>query len=568
MPYTIALVIVGLVIGWLGKGLMPDDIELTGLLSAETILFILLPPLLFEGAAAMDIGKLKQNWRPISLLAIPGVMINTAIIGVICWKLVWPDEDNGLLYGLLIGSILAATDPVSVLALVKTLGAPKRLSVLIEGESLFNDGTAIVLFNILLLATLAVLSGQDIAVSALLTQGIGSFLFVVVVGAIAGLLCGLVANWLLSQTEDHLVEIAITLALAFGAFLLAELLHGSGVISVVIAGLLVGNHGVKQDMTASARIGMHHFWEVVVFLVNSVLFLLVGYELQAALSWDAEMWELAAIGISAALIARLVVFPLTTLSNIGASNPISTRWQVTMWWGGLRGSIPIALLLLLSHMVVDAQSFEYGGESLSATFDAAIFEDMLVLAFSVVLFSLLVQGLTMKPLMDRLGVSGSPAEDELRYEVALAEVLGSRAALRRLSALSTQGMISAEDQESLSVPYRERVRDAESRILELTEKSIVRATRIESARRELILEKISALRDAERKGILSSSVVEHQMKGLDEALGQSEHSREELTETARQDGTAEATVTDEFDTLIPETTEAVMGQTISEMEEE
>ncbi|MEC9393603.1 MAG: hypothetical protein VYA45_02335, partial [Candidatus Thermoplasmatota archaeon] len=162
----------------------------------------------------------------------------------------------------------------------------------------------------------------------------------------------------------------------------------------------------------------------------------------------------------------------------------------------------------------------------------------------------------------------SPAEDELRYEVALAEVLGSRAALRRLSALSTQGMISAEDQESLSEPYRERVRDAESRILELTEKSIVRATRIESARRELILAKISALRDAERKGILSSSVVEHQMKGLDEALGQSEHSREELTETARQDGTAEATVTDEFDTLIPETTEAVMGQTISEMEEE
>jgi CPA1 family monovalent cation:H+ antiporter len=569
LPYTIALVIVGLTVGWLGESWMPKDVNLTGLLSAETILFILLPPLLFEGASAMHIDKLKQNWRPITMLAIPGVLLNTAIIGIICWQLVWPDTEHGLLFGLLIGSILAATDPVSVLALVKTLGAPKRLTTLIEGESLFNDGTAIVLFNILLITTLAVLAGADVSVMGIVTQGLGSFLFVVFVGAISGLLCGLFANWLLAQSDDHLVEVALTLALAFGAFLLAEMLSGSGVISVVVAGLLVGNHGVQHGMTPTARIGMHHFWEVLAFLVNSVLFLLVGYELQAVLGWNARVLELALIGIGAALIARVVVFPLTSLANIRNPNPISIRWQVALWWGGLRGSIPIALLLLLSHMTVDTQNFEYAGDSLSTTFDAAVYQDMLVLGFSVVLFSLIIQGLTMRPLLQRLGISGAPAEAEVRYEVALAEVIGSRAALRRLSALNTQGLISDEDKGTFSEPYRERVRDGEARIRDLSASSVVHASRVERARKELIIAQIQALRDAERSGVISSIVATQVLHGLDEALGESEHAREVIQEAGRHETPSESMVEeDDFEALIPESTENVIGHPVTESEEE
>ena len=568
LPYTIALVIVGLIVGWLGEFWMPEDIELTGILTAETIFFILLPPLLFEGASAMHIQKLKQNWRPITLLAIPGVLLNTAIIGFICWKLVWADVEHGMWYGLLVGSILAATDPVSVLALVKTLGAPKRLSVLIEGESLFNDGTAIVLFNIILMSTLAVLSGADVSLMSIFTAGLGEFLVVVFVGAIAGLLCGLLANWLLHQSEDHLVEIAITLALAFGAFLLAEILHGSGVISVVVAGLLVGNHGVKEGMTPTARIGMHHFWEVLAFLVNSVLFLLIGYELQSVFAWDAHVFHLSLVGIGAALVARLVVFPLTTIANIGNPNPVSGRWQVAMWWGGLRGSIPLALLLLISHVVNHPPEFEYMGETVIGG-PITVYNDMLIIAFSVVLFSLVVQGLTMRPMMHRLGISGAPAEAEVRYEVALAEVIGSRAALRRLSVLNTQGLISDDDQSTLAEPYRARVRESELKIQELSEASIVHATRVEHARKDLITAQIEALIDAERRGTISTLVASEVLHGLDKALGQSKFKQEEIQDASRTEEPVTPLADVEVsEALIPESTESIVGSSFDKSEEE
>jgi len=375
LPYTIALVLVGLVIGWLGELIVGDLPFGGGLMSADLILFVLLPPLLFEGAAGMHIDKLRRNWRPITLLAIPGVLLNTTIIGLICWRLLWWGDDFGFLYGLLLGSVLAATDPVSVLALVRNLGAPKRLAVLLEGESLFNDGTAIVMFNIILIAVLTKIAGGSTSASELLTGAVASFLMVVTIGLLVGMVLGGVANRLLQQSDDHLVEIALTVALAFGSFLFAEMLSGSGVIAVVVAGLLVGNHGVPQGMTPTARIGLHHFWEVVAFLINTF------------------------VGIGAALVARLVVFPLTALSNLSHQRPISTSWQVALYWGGLRGSIPIALLLLLSHIVHEGTALS-GFENL-VFLPESVFDAMLVVGFAVILWTLVVQGLTMRPLLHR-----------------------------------------------------------------------------------------------------------------------------------------------------------------------
>ncbi len=231
-----------------------------------------------------------------------------------------------------------------------------------------------------------------------------------------------------------------------------------------------------------------------------------------------------------------------------------------MWWGGLRGSIPFALLLLISHVVNHPPEFEYMGDTITAG-QITVFEDMLIIAFSVVLFSLVVQGLTMRPLMQRLGISGAPAEAEVRYELALAEVIGSRAALRRLSVLNTQGLISDGDHSTLSEPYRTRVREGESKIKGLAETSIVHSTRVEYARKDLISAQIQALIDAERSGTISSLVASEVLHGLDKALGQSTHKKEEIQDASRTEEPVEPLADVEVsEALIPESTETILAQ--------
>ena len=564
LPYTIALVLVGLVIGLLGDEL-PAAENFQGLLSAEVIFFLLLPPLLFEGASAMDLGKLSRNWKMITLLAIPGVVISTFSIGIITWQVIWPDVENGLLYGLLLGSILAATDPVSVLALFKTLGAPKRLSILVEGESLFNDGTAVVLFNILLLAVLATLVGQDMTAGELLISGFVRFLYIVTIGFLVGFVGGILSNWLLIRTKDHLVEISITVALAFGTFLLAELMHGSGVIAVVIGGLLVGNHGTKFGMTATARVGLRHFWEVVSFLINSVLFLLIGYEVQAAFEFDMRTLLLASTAIIAVTFARFIIYPLIFISNRKHHNPIPWNWRHTIFWSGLRGSIPIALLLLLANMVTDGTSFELSGTEYTTVLPEWLFNDMLVMAFSVVLWTLLIQGLTLKPLMTKLKVIGNLPENEVSYGIALAESIATRAALERLAELQEVGMVSNDDRELLQNILIDRLDVAETSVSELSHSSKIHSQRMESTRMELLMAQLSSINEASNSGLLQESVAEHAISALLENLHQSQEKQEEKgADIAERTTTGTSSEEDETG-ISPETFEQLAPPEVEEL---
>jgi CPA1 family monovalent cation:H+ antiporter len=324
-PYTVALVVVGLLIS------LQQPLQI--LLTPELILTLFVPPLVFEAAFHLNLTELRRNLVPVAVLAIPGVILTTFIVGGIASLGI----GISLPLALVFGSLIAATDPISVVALFRALGVPKRLSVLMEGESLLNDGTAIVVFNIMLVVALA---GHFDASSALT-----EFLRVAAGGLLVGLALGWLVSLLIARIDYYLIETALTVVLAFGSYLIAERLHVSGVLAVVAAGLINGNIG-PRGMSPTARIVIFNFWEFVAFLANSFVFLLIGLDVNLSgllADWRAVLWAVGAV-----LVARAaVVYGLSWLVNRTSTSSISMRWQHVLNWGGLRGAISLALVLSL-----------------------------------------------------------------------------------------------------------------------------------------------------------------------------------------------------------------------------
>lgn len=370
VPYTVALVLAGLVLG-----VVP---QLSGIvLTPELILTIFLPVLLFEGAYNLPARRLRRNLAPIALLAVPGVLLGTAATGALVHWLLglsWP-------VALLFGAIVSATDPVSVLALFRELGAPRRLSTIVEGESLFNDGTAFALFTILL----AAITEGDFDPAG------GLFEFVIeVVGALAlGSAVGYGGSLLLRAVDDYLLEITATFVAAYGTFLLAERFHFSPVIAVVMAGLFFGSYGTATGMSERTTYAMSVTWDFAGFLANSLIFVLIGIALEPATL--ARAWWVVLIAFVASLAGRaLSVYTLSPLLRGPMAIPLSFRH--VMWWGGLRGALSLALVLSLPLRIEGGEQFPERGLLLAMT-------------FGVVGTSLLLQGLTMAPLLRGLGLS-------------------------------------------------------------------------------------------------------------------------------------------------------------------
>ncbi len=408
LPYTVGLVIVGLLLGGLANvfpalGVL-RDIEL----SPDVILFVFLPTLIFESAFNLNSRLLSQNLAPVLALAAPGLLLSTMLVGfLVSWTT--PLE---LGPALLFGALISATDPIAVVALFKELGAPKRLAILVEGESLFNDATAIVLFQIVL----AVLAGGILSV-ATVGEGIAEFAFVFGGGlAVGGTVGYLMVRSIALADDDPLVEVALTTVVAYAAFITADhYLHVSGVMATVGAGLVVGTMGSTR-FTPEVRAYLHQFWEYAAFVANGFIFLLVG--LSVRLSGITE--HVAPIGwaIVAVMVARAVtVFGLT--SRLPGAEPIDTRHQTVLWWGGLRGAVALALAL-----------------SLPTAFASR--ELIIAMAVGVVLFTLLSGGLTMGPLIRWLGLD-KPTLVE-RVARAQAAVAAKREGLSRILQAATAGI--------------------------------------------------------------------------------------------------------------------------------
>ncbi len=367
IPYTLLLVIVGLVLAF-------ADVRLVEL-SPGLILSIFLPPLLFEAAWNLKWSDLKQNLVTICLYAIMGVVISIVGMALSLNQLAGLSLNTALL----LGAILSATDPVSVTALFRELGVGNRLTTLMEGESLFNDGMAVVAFGFLVTLSLG---KTELAFQPIF----GQFLTVVGIGVAMGGLIGYGISYLTQRFDLPLVEQSLTLVAAYGTYLIIEDLGGSGVIGVVTTSLILGNFGSRIGMNPRTRIIVSEFWEFLAFFVNSIVFLLIGD--QVHFSTLGDNIGIIVVTIAAMILTRAIaIYTLSSFSNYFVKSAISLPEQTILWWGGLRGSVSIALALSVPASLPER-------------------DKIIATVFGVVLFTLLFQGLTIEPLLQKLKLMG------------------------------------------------------------------------------------------------------------------------------------------------------------------
>lgn len=366
IPYTVGLVVAGLILAF-----VPLGVEVP--FNKELLFKVLLPPLIFEAALYIHWAELKRDMLPVVTFATVGVLLSAAITAAFMHFAVGWEWPMAALFGILI----AATDPVSVIATFKEAGVTGRLRMLVESESLFNDSTAAVGFTVALAFAMGAALSPETIVGTLVLSIFGG----IAVGILVGGGCLLIAG----RTRDHLVEIALTTIAAFGSFWAAEQFHWSGVLATMTAGLLVGNTTALGFITEKGEESIESFWEFAAFVVNTLVFIILGIN-EAYQDFGKGMFAIG-VAIVAVIVARAAaIYPIGLIFS-------ASRWKLDrahqhiMFWGGLRGALALALALGIPASV------PYRSEILTVT-------------FGVVAFSVFAQGLTMTPLLRRLGQIG------------------------------------------------------------------------------------------------------------------------------------------------------------------
>jgi len=378
IPFTVFLVGIGIGFGELSEFYPPLHMMQHFQLTPDLVLFVFLPALIFESGYNLDARQLIKDVVPVLVLAVPALLLATTIVGLgLHFILGMP-----ILLALLFGALISATDPVAVIALFRELGAPLRLTVLVEGESLFNDATAIVLVNILL--GIAIAGGID--ASGVFGAGI-EFLYVFFGGAALGLVLGLFfSEWMRFLSGNQNGILVLSVILAYVSFIFAEhFMHVSGVMAVVGASLCLGIYGIKRF---PHHIGeyLRESWDFLAYICNALLFLLVGLSIHLQSLYDHFLYILLAIAL--VLLSRLPAVYLLLPMTLRAFHlpKVKKGDQHIMWWGGLKGGLAIAIVL-----------------SLPADFEGR--QLLLDMTLGVVMFTLLLNAPTIKPIMNRLGLN-------------------------------------------------------------------------------------------------------------------------------------------------------------------
>ncbi len=459
LPYSVLLAIVGIVLGVIihVHDWMPS--VLSGIfnvlqhfeVSSETIIYVFLPILLFETSLATNVRRLLDDIGPILMMAIVAVVVCTVAVGFSLSAA----SDYGLVVCLMLGAIVATTDPAAVVGMFREVGAPKRLTTLVEGESLFNDAASISLYSVLL--TMLYSGSTDVSVQSIFSSFLYSFLF----GGLAGFLIGRLACWLFILLRGWpMSEVTLTVAVAYLAFFITEhYLGASGVVATVIAGLVVGSSG-RTRMSPTTFEQLEHSWSQFGFWANSLIFLFAAMlipRMMTDVTWVEILLVVLLFVVTLAARAVMVFGVLPLLGRMGLSTKVSRSYRVAMWWGGLRGAVSLALALAVTeqqHVPYEARQF------------------IAVATTSFVLLTLFINGVSLRPLIRKLRLNQlSPIERTIRNqalivaledlqektaEIAQNEHIGAEAQTRIRSVFNTT-LASANDGQVRQLTQDEKV---------------------------------------------------------------------------------------------------------------
>lgn len=500
LPYSIGLVIAGFGLGY--TKLFPS-------LSIDPaiIIYVFLPALLFDSAFNASITNLKQHWKVIFSLAIPGTIISILVVGAMTHYVI----DIPWMSSLLFAALIVPTDTISILAIFKELKMPAKLTTLVEGESLFNDGAAIIFFKLILSLILA----EDYRLADVNYINFSLTLILSYAGGFAlGLAGGYGAGWVMKKVKDHLVEIMFTVMVIYGIFLLADELTVSSIVAVVTTSLMLGTFRQKMAISATTQIALSSFWSFAAFTLNSVLFIIIG--LQVNFNSLLDNIGIILIALIAVNIGRVVfIYPFSLLVNIIGKrkmkelpDEIPFKWQHVLVLGNLKGSLSMALVISLP--------------------DSLIYKEQLtMLTFGIVFFSLVIQGTTLRPIL-KLFKLQTISSDQIEFDKRQGLIISAKSVLTTLNAEYQSGMITSSVYQSLKEQYEFTIENAEQSLLRLQSKNPALAdSHLQNTYYQMLTLQRTVIQNAYAQNIICEDAAVELMKNFDTQMATISWTRDE-----------------------------------------